>query len=138
MQLKWIFSFIFTFSIFSIVFSNTTVISTQNYNKTQAEQIINQSINYINTVNQSSYLIFNPNLTQAYAYLNRAEQTLNSSPNISVSYAYTAQSSANTALQNIRKNSEYAFAGIFIITVFFGILLYLLMFSNKNKIKMKK
>ncbi len=138
MQRKLLLSFIFSFLIFSFIFSNTTSITTQSYNKTQAQKIINQSISYINTVNQSGYLIFNPNLSQAYAYLNRAEQTVNSSPDTSVSYAYNAKYSAYSALQNIRKYSEYAFASVFIITVFFGILLYVLMFSSKTKIKMKK
>ncbi|MEM0200923.1 MAG: hypothetical protein QXD23_00785 [Candidatus Micrarchaeaceae archaeon] len=133
-----IFSFIFSFLILSLVFSNLTFITNQSYNKTQAQLIINQSNSYIESVNQSGYLFFNPNLTQAYAYINRAEQTLNSSPDVSVSYAYSAQSSASIALDNIRKYGQYAFAGIFIITVFFGVLLYLLMFSHKDKVKMKK
>lgn len=93
-------------------------------------------------INQSGYLIFNPNLSQAYAYLNRAQQTINSSPDASVSYSYAAESSANDSFQNIRNYAQYAFAVMFMIALFFGILLYFLMFtnkfSNKNKMKMKK
>ncbi len=142
MQRRLIFSLIFSFFIFSFAFSNTISITNQNYNKTQAQAILNQSISYINMINQSGYLIFNPNLSQAYAYLNRAQQTINSSPDASVSYSYAAESSANDSFQNIRNYAQYAFAVMFMIALFFGILLYFLMFtnkfSNKNKMKMKK
>ena len=45
-------------------------------------------------MNQSGYLIFYPNLTQAYGYLDRAEAVRNASPASAVLYAEEAQSSA--------------------------------------------
>ncbi len=126
------FSFIFSFLFLLIFAVGASTISTQNYNSTQARTAINQSIAYINSINESGFLFFNPNLTQAYVYLNRSEQSYNSSPAAAVGYAHQAELSANTALGKIDYYRPYALVGIVIFSMIFGMILYLLMF-NKNK-----
>ena len=126
------FSFIFSF-LFLLNFAlGASILSTQNYNSTQAKDAINQSISYINGINESGFLFFNPNLTQAYAYLNRSEESYNSSPTVAIGYANQAELSANSALEKIDYYRPYALVGIVIFSMILGMILYLLMF-NKGK-----
>lgn len=134
-----IFSFIYFFFLlfFSLSLIYGATIKAQNYNSTQALNIINQSISYINTINESGYLFFNPNLTQAYVYINRSEENYNSSPNTAVAFAYRAQDSAKEALGVIDEYRTYAFAGISAFSLLFGLLLLFLIFK-KDKITVSK
>lgn len=72
----------------SIAFSSS--IGAQNYSSAQANLTISSVSSYLRMVNSSSYLIFQPNLTAAYAYLNRSQALANTSPNQAVVYANLA------------------------------------------------
>ena len=131
------FSFIFSFLFLLFFTIGASTISTQNYNSAQARTAINQSIAYINGINESGFLFLNPNLTQAYTYLNRSEESYNSSPAAAIGYAHQAELSANAALGKIEYYRPYALLGIVIFSMISGMILYLLMF-NKNKSKYNK
>ncbi|MDE1768586.1 MAG: hypothetical protein KGH62_04400, partial [Candidatus Micrarchaeota archaeon] len=55
-------------------------VSNSNYTVQQANATISQVTQYVNTVNESGYLIFEPNLTVAYRDLNKAISLYNTSP----------------------------------------------------------
>ncbi len=59
-----------------------------------ANQTVSNAAYYLSQVNESGYLIFYPNLTQAYANLFKAESTYNTSPATAVVYANEAVSEA--------------------------------------------
>lgn len=125
------FSFIFSFFIF-LSFS-ASVITTQNYTTTQVKTIINQSIAYINNINESGFLFFNPNLTKAYLYLNESFSSYNTSPNLAVAYAELAESSASNSLAVINNYRAYALVGSTAFTLIFGLWLYIIIFKNDVK-----
>ncbi|MGC8479854.1 MAG: hypothetical protein ACP5M9_04300 [Candidatus Micrarchaeia archaeon] len=130
--------FIFLFLLISVFFINysngifTSSIRFQSYNISQAKAIINQTETYLYNINQSGYLFINPNLTQAYTYMNRSQEALNYSPNISVAYAKEAESSANVALGKIDLFREYALIIVAFSTLIIGLLLYILMFKRER------
>ena len=61
-----------------------------------ANLTVNNAAYYISQVNESGYLIFYPNLTQAYADLFKAESTYNTSPITAVVYANKAVNEATS------------------------------------------
>jgi hypothetical protein len=65
-----------------------------NYTVSYANATVASASAYVESVNQSGYLIFYPNLTQAYAYLNKANAAYNTSPDAAVIYAQEARASA--------------------------------------------
>ena len=92
---------------------------------------INASINstaaYINTVNQSGYLVFYPQLAQAYNYLNLAKNI--SAKNASAAYSLLAmaRSSAQSQELSLQHNERYLSYGLIAASLFLGLLLYALM-----------
>ncbi len=88
---------------------------------------INSTASFINMVNQSGYLIFYPNLTQAYSYLNLAKQDSQSNPGYSYLLLTRAKASAQAELNSI---DQYRSDSLYILVIFailLAILLYLLM-----------
>ncbi len=71
------------------------------YTAAQANASISVAANYINGINESGFLLFQPNLTQSYGYLKLAEQFQNASPGTAVFYAGKAQSAAVQQYQDI-------------------------------------
>ena len=71
-------------------------ISSSNYTVAQANSTIASTYRYINSVNESGYLIFEPNLTSAYNYISKASLLENTSPDVAVVYAQTAYSLAQS------------------------------------------
>ncbi|MDE1851900.1 MAG: hypothetical protein KGH69_04410 [Candidatus Micrarchaeota archaeon] len=71
-----------------LAFSET--ISAQNYSSAQANLTISNVSSYITMVNSSAYLIFQPNMTVAYSYLNKSKSIVVTSPNQAVVYANLA------------------------------------------------
>ncbi len=130
-----IISFIFISLIFLFSFSGAETVSVQSYSSAQARTIINQSIAYLNNINESGYLFFNPNLAQAYTYLNRSIELENSSPNTAIAYAYQAENSANTAFGRIDAYREYALVGVVAFTIIFGLFLYRLVFKKDDTVR---
>ena len=109
----------------------------QNYTPLQANAIIANATDYVNLINSSSYLVFNPNLTLSYMYLNQAASIYQNSPSVAVVYAYKAESSAQqqySVIQTYKTGSTYAVAALALICV---AILYALM-KPINMLKKKK
>ena len=107
------------------------------YTPGQARQIINETANYINLVNESSYLIFYPSLSEAYAYMNNATKFCNTSPDLAVSYALKAR---QIALQEEDKLNSYRLISLIFMLIFTIIMFFLLYFYMKpvRKTKLQK
>ncbi|MDE1850983.1 MAG: hypothetical protein KGH54_04300, partial [Candidatus Micrarchaeota archaeon] len=101
-------------------------------------QTINQTLSYINQVNQSAYLIFYPDLSKAYSYLAQAQQVYSSSPSSAVSYANQAYSIAQGQYSQI--NSYRSLSTILLIVMAALVLywLHVLMKPVKNAESNKK
>ncbi len=68
-----------------------------------ANQTLNDSIAFVNLVNESGYLIFSPNLTQAYSDLATAEKLYPASPSSAVVFANKAVEEANSEYVRINR-----------------------------------
>jgi predicted PurR-regulated permease PerM len=77
--------------LFNFMHAQGASISTLNMTET-----INSTATYINTVNQSGYLVFYPNLVQAYGYLNQAKNQSQTNPQ----YAYLLLAKARSSAQS--------------------------------------
>ena len=109
------------------------------YNSTEALAIINQSLAYVNEINQSSYLIFFPNLKSAYAYLGKAKEIYNKTPDIAVVYAYKADEIARYEYAEISKYRLVSFAVMVAMTAVIAAWLYHIMKPlGKSKAKRRK
>ncbi len=110
-------------------------ITSANYTYAQANGIIANATSYVNLINSSSYLIFNPNLTMSYLYLNQATNIYQSSPSAAVTYAYKAQSSAQEQydiIQTYKKGSTYIVTALALVSL---AILYVLMKPIRLKVK---
>ncbi len=118
--------YLIAFSLFASIASASSI-GTANYTYAQANSIIANVTNYVSLVNASSYLIFSPNLTLSYAYLNEATTTYRTSPSAAAEYAFKAQDLAQQQygiIQNYKKSSIYIIAAIAIVSF---LILYVLM-----------
>ncbi|MCL5239170.1 MAG: hypothetical protein M1286_01705 [Candidatus Marsarchaeota archaeon] len=88
-----------------------------------ANQTVSNSAYYLSQVNESGYLVFYPNLTQAYSDLFKAESTYNTSPSTAVIFANKAVDEANTEYQRISAYRPEAVVVMAAFTVFFVLLL---------------
>lgn len=96
-----------------------------NYTMAQANLSINEAEAYINKVNQSSFLIFHPNLSAAYGYLRDARYAAaNDSFGSAVIYSEEAQMAASDAYLKMIPYRAEAFVGIVAFTVAVGLVLY--------------
>lgn len=88
-----------------------------------ANQTVSNAAYYLSQVNESGYLIFYPNLTQAYVNLLKAESIYNTSPASAVVLANKAVSEASTEYARIGtyKTESAVATGAFV--VFFAFLL---------------
>ena len=113
------------------------MIQQPSYTPEQARQIINETANYINLINESGYLIFYPSLSEAYAYMNNATKFYNSSPDLAVSYALKAK---QIALQEEEKLNSYKLISLISTLIFTIIMLVTLYFYMKpiRKIRPQK
>ena len=98
----------------------------------EANSIINNATAYVNTVNQSGYLIFYPNLTKAYSYLNKSEQVYKSDPNAAVRDANLAMDSAKSQYERISAYRSTSFIVMAIATVVSFVLVYVTMKPKRN------
>jgi hypothetical protein len=92
-----------------------------------ANETLNMASNYVELVNESGYLLFYPNLTQAYADLASAERLFNTSPAGSVAFANKAVSDAKTQYETISAYRSDAFAVSLALAIVFALLLGRLM-----------
>lgn len=124
MRLKWIggilpISLLF---LFSIAYAQTIIPA--NYTVSQANATIANATQYISTVNESAYLIFYPNLTKAYNYLNMSQQVYTKNPTLAVLYANQATNSAATEYSRISAYKKDALIVIALLTTITAIALY--------------
>ncbi len=126
------------FSIFSIVIStayasSSTSVGSQNYTVAYANSTINSTANYIETINQSGYLLFYPNLSKAYSYLEKARGIYTKSPSAAVVYTDQAEAYAREQYAIMAQYKFYSFIAAAIFTLVMGAILYLFMIPVKKK-----
>lgn len=97
-----------------------------------ANQTISSAANYIELVNESSYLIFYPNLTQAYSDLAKAQNLYNTSPTSSVVYANKAAGEASAEYERISRYKSESIIVMLVLTALFALLLVILMRPVRN------
>ena len=121
-------SFIFlSFILFYSVYSASA--ATAPYTMMAANQSIKNATAYLQTVNESGYLIFYPsNLSAAYSYLNRSETAYyHKSPELAVEYSDKAILLARSSYQQISYYRNISIVVMLIFTAIVGLLLYRLM-----------
>jgi hypothetical protein len=89
-----------------------------NYSSKYANATLADATAYVQSVNESGYLIFYPNMTQADAYLAKAAATYNTSPSASVIYSEEAQAAAREQYGSISRYRETSFAVMAILSAF--------------------
>ena len=105
-----------------------------NYTKAQAAAVVNNALAYVNATNESSYLIFSPNLTAAYSDLGKAESIENTSPSSAVFYAQAAVGSASEAYKKIGVYREDSLAVITLFSIAMAVVLYRFMRPVKKRL----
>ncbi len=121
-------SFIFlSFILFYSVYSASA--ATTPYTMMTANQSIKNATAYLQTVNESGYLIFYPsNLSTAYAYLNKSETAYShKSPALAVEYSDKAILLARSSYLQISYYRNVSIVVMLIFTAIVGLLLYKLM-----------
>jgi hypothetical protein len=127
-------------AILAMLIFYSLLIHTQSASISQTS--INNSINstaaFINNVNQSGYLIFYPNLSAAYNYLQLAKENAISG-NVTYSYILLARAkqSAQVELESMDKYKTDSLYLLIASTIVLAIILYMLMMP-KEKGKAKK
>ena len=117
--------------------NSITHIQNNSISNTSLSSQINSTLSYINQVNQSSYLIFYPNLSSAYNEINMAR---NSSNSITINHLLESAKSSAEQQNNMLNNYRYiSFIVMLILVIFSSILLYKLTLPfNSKKINRKK
>ena len=108
-------------------------INNANYTVQQANQTLAQASLYIQNVNESGYLIFTPNLTLAYRYLNMGYAIYNVSPNTAVFYAQQAEQAAQQQYGNISYYRSESVPVLFVFTIALAVILIRIMTPVKNR-----
>ena len=113
-------SFILFYSVYSVSAASP------GYAMVAANQSIKNATAYLQTVNESGYLVFYPpNLSAAYSYLNRSEAAYsNKSPALAVEYADKAISSAKNSYSQIGYYRTASIIVMLVFTAIVGLLLY--------------
>ena len=126
-------SFIFlSFFLFYLVYSAGAAPS--NNAMIAANRSINNASSYLQTTNESGYLIFYPsNLSAAYAYLNKSRTAYShNSPYLAIEYADKAISSGRSSYSQIGYYRNASIVIMLVFTAFVGFLLYLRMKPVEN------
>ncbi|MDE1870426.1 MAG: hypothetical protein KGH71_05620 [Candidatus Micrarchaeota archaeon] len=123
------FAFLLLISLSSILFAQSSSIASANYTSAYANQTVNQTLGCINQINDSGYLIFYPNLTSAYSYLSKAQQSEVSSPESAILYSHMAAAQAQSEYSKI---SGYK-TDSFWIMVFLSLISLIWLFSLMQK-----
>lgn len=110
-------------------------ISGQNYSVKQANNTIAQSYAYVNLVNESGYLIFQPDLSASYSYLSNASSLYLSSPNVAVAYAQKAQQLAQEQYSSIGYYRRMAMPILVVFTILAALALFKVMIPVRKKNK---
>ncbi|MEM3839271.1 MAG: hypothetical protein QXF01_01690 [Candidatus Micrarchaeaceae archaeon] len=107
--------------------------NTVNYSGSNASAAFDHALNYVNYVNKSAYLIFSPNLSAAYEYLNKSNELSSSSPSEAIEYANKAIQSASEQYRTINSYRAYSFAAVLAFTAAVAAALYFFMKPVKKK-----
>jgi len=108
-------------SLLAVAGAQTAVISAPS--KAYANQTINQAAAAIEIVNESAYLIFYPNLTQAYADLSNAQSAYNTSTASVIFYASKAMQEANLQYQQLNTYRNVSIAVMLFFSLVFALLI---------------
>lgn len=88
---------------------------------------INSTRSYVDKVNQSAYLVFYPNLTAAYGYINDAANVSHTNPAYAYALLGKAMSSAEQQLNLINRYRTESFYTLAAVSIILAILLNRLM-----------
>ena len=98
-----------------------------NSSQSEANSTFNSALGYVGMVNQSGYLFFYPNLTAAYADLNKSMGMISSSPQQSLYYASEARQNAMLQYEKLSSYRYYSAIAMAAFTVAIGAMLYFYM-----------
>jgi len=98
---------------------------------------INSTRSYVDEVNESGYLVFSPNLTAAYGYLNNATNMSHTDPAYAQVLLGKARESAEVQLANIDRYRTLSLYVMAVASVLLVVLLAKLMRSKPSR-KAKK
>jgi len=99
---------------------------------------LNKTLAYIETVNQSNYLVFYPNLQQAYSYARMANSTFSGDPVQAYALLLDARESAAVQLDHIYSYRTASFYVMLILTIATGVWLYTLVYGGSSKRKARR
>jgi len=108
--------------------ATTTNSSTANFSLA-----LNNTIAYIERVNQSSYLVFYPNLQQAYAYASLANSTFKNGSAQAYALLSDARKSAAVQLEYINSYRTVSFYIMLVLTAASAVWLYRIVQGGKSK-----
>jgi hypothetical protein len=97
---------------------------------------INSTLSYVNKVNQSAYLVFYPNLTSAYNYINNAINVSHTDPAYAYALLHEAAGSAGQQLALVNRYRMQSFYVLVVVSAALAILLSRLM-KPRPKARMK-
>lgn len=122
--MRW---YILCAALFAVSTLGGQIITSPNYTAEQANGIITNATAYVQSVNQSAFLVFYPNLTMANYYLRISESIYKTNTSEAVFYARQAAAAASAAYSGIALRKGI---GLFLATVFtiaMGAALYVFM-----------
>ena len=99
---------------------------------------INSTIDYVNMVNESAYLVFYPNLTASYNYIGSAENVSRTNPTYARALLGMAMGSAKQQLNAIDAYKSGSLFVLAIATIVVAVLLNRLMRPGKGKINRRQ
>ncbi len=109
-----------------------------NDTKAYANTTIHNALNVINAVNESGYLIFYPNLTQAYADINQSMALYNNSPSAAVVLANKASLEADNQYMQISTYRQESIVVMLALTAVFAYAVMRVVTPVSAKRKQKK
>ncbi len=107
-------------------------IGQQSYTPAYANALVTNVSNYVGLVNQSSYLVFHPNLNGAYFNLTLAQGNITTNPSAAVLYAEKANKSAYNQYLELQYSKGTALPVIVAFTLAMLIVLYKVMVPVKK------
>jgi hypothetical protein len=110
-----------------------TAVGAQSSNNSNISAAINSTSSYIQQVNQSSYLIFYPNLTAAYNYLGMAKNESQLNQDYALSLLSKADQSAKTQQGLILRYQDASAYALAVLAVFLTAVLYVFMRPSKKR-----
>ena len=94
---------------------------------------INSTLDYVNMVNQSAYLVFYPNLSASYSYIGSAANVSHANPAYGQELLAMAMSSAKRQLDNVDAYRTESFLALGAVAVVLVVLLNRLMRPKKGR-----